>query len=155
MRTGRAPVAIVTDAFPDYRFEIGKGIVLRNGDDVTLIATGIMVQETLKAADMLEKQGIRARVIDMHTIKPIDRELIVKAARETGAIVTAEEHNILGGLGSAVAEVVCKEYLVPMEYVGVEDRFGHSGEAWELMAMYGLTPENIVEKAKKAIHRKK
>ncbi len=154
MRTGRPVVETVTDSVPDYKFEIGKGVVLAEGTDVTLIATGLMVQETLKAAELLKKDGISARMIDMHTIKPIDRELIVKAAKETGAIVTAEEHNIIGGLGSAVSEVICGEYLVPVERVGVEDKFGHSGDAWKVMEMYGLTLENIVHKAKKAIARK-
>ena len=127
---------------------------LVSGSDVTIIACGLMVQEALKAAKLLQEQGISARVIDMHTIKPIDREIIVKAARETDAIVTAEEHNIIGGLGGAVSEVVAAEYPVPVERVGVNDVFGHSAAADLLLEKYGLTPENIVEHAKKAIARK-
>lgn len=153
-RTGRPAVEPVTDSIPGYKFEIGKGIQLRDGSDVTLIACGLMVQETLKAADLLAAEGISARVIDMPTIKPIDREIIVKAANETGAIVTAEEHNIIGGLGSAVAEVLTDEALVPLQRVGVNDCFGHSGHPADLLVKYGLSPENIAANAKKAISRK-
>ena len=113
-----------------------------------------MVQEALKAQKLLEKEGIHARVIDMHTIKPIDREMIIKAAKETGAIVTVEEHNVIGGLGSAVAEVIVQTENVPMEFVGVQDKFGHSASPTVLLKHYGLCPENIAEKAKKAIDRK-
>ena len=113
-----------------------------------------MVQRTLKAADLLAAEGISARVIDMATIKPIDREIIVKAAKETGAIVTAEEHNIIGGLGSAVSEVLTDECLVPLQRVGVNDTFGHSGHPDDLLAHFGLTAENIAANAKKAIARK-
>lgn len=127
---------------------------LVDGKDVTIIACGLMVQEALKAQKLLEAEGISARVIDMHTIKPIDREIIVKAARETGAIVTAEEHNVVGGLGAAVSEVVVQTENVPMEFVGVEDKFGHSAAPKVLLEAYGLTPENIAAKAKKAISRK-
>lgn len=155
MRTGRPAVEVVTDKFSNYEFEIGKGIVLKDGTDVTLIATGLMVQESLKAAEQLEKENISAQVIDMHTIKPIDKKLIIESAKKTGAIVTAEEHNIIGGLGSAVAEVICDECPIPVECVGVNDEFGHSGEAWAVMKAYGLSPENIIEKAKRAIRRKK
>ena len=129
-------------------------MVLRDGSDVTLIACGLMVQETLKAADLLAAENISARVIDMHTIKPIDRELIIRSAKETGAIVTAEEHNIIGGLGSAVSEVLTDEIPVPLQRVGVNDTFGHSGHPFDLLAKYGLTPENIAANAKKAIARK-
>lgn len=153
-RTGRCKVESVTDSVQGYTFELGKGVELVSGSDVTIIACGLMVQEALKAAKLLKEQGISARVIDMHTIKPIDREIIVKAARETGAIVTAEEHNIIGGLGGAVSEVVAAEYPVPVERVGVNDVFGHSAAADLLLEKYGLTPENIVEHAKKAIARK-
>ena len=128
---------------------------LTDGSDVTIIACGLMVQEALKAEKQLAAEGIHARVIDMHTIKPIDKELILKAAKETGAIVTAEEHNVIGGLGSAVAEVLVSSEPVPMEFVGVEDTFGHSGSPKELLEKYGLTPEHIVECCKKAIGRKK
>ena len=113
-----------------------------------------MVQEALKAQKLLEAEGISARVIDMHTIKPIDRDIILKAAEETGAIVTAEEHNVIGGLGAAVAEVLVQNKRVPTEFVGVQDTFGHSASPAELLKHYGLTPENIAEKAKKAISRK-
>lgn len=153
-RTGRPAVECVTDQFDDYRFEIGKGVQLFDGKDVTIIACGLMVQEALKARKLLEAEGISARVIDMHTIKPIDRDIIVKAAKETGAIVTAEEHNIVGGLGAAVSEVVVRTENVPVEFVGVEDKFGHSAAPKVLLEAYGLTPENIAAKAKKAISRK-
>lgn len=153
-RTGRPAVECVTDAFADYKFEIGKGIQLIDGTDVTIIACGLMVQEALKAQKMLEAEKISARVIDMHTIKPIDQDMILKAAKETGAIVTAEEHNIIGGLGAAVSEVVVRTENVPVEFVGVEDVFGHSAAPKILLEKYGLTASNIVEKAKRAIARK-
>lgn len=154
MRTGRTALENVTASFPNYKFEIGKGVELVSGSDVSIIATGLLVQESLKAAALLEKDGIHARVIDIHTIKPIDRDIIMKAARETGAIVTAEEHNVTGGLGSAVCEVVCDSVLVPVVRVGVQDIFGRSGDAGELLKLYGLSPENIAEQAKVAISRK-
>ena len=155
LRTGRPGVDNVTGNMEGYHFEIGKGVTMTEGNDVTVIACGLMVQEALKAQKLLEAEGIHARVIDMHTIKPIDEELILKAAAETGAIVTAEEHNVIGGLGAMVAEVVVKNNPVPMEVVGVEDTFGHSGAPYDLLRMYGLTPEHIAESAKKAIARKK
>lgn len=154
LRTGRCAVESVTDTFDDYKFEIGKGIQLADGNDVTLIACGLMVQRALKAQKILESDGISARVIDMHTIKPIDREIILKAAKETGAIVTAEEHNVIGGLGSAVSEVLTSECPIPLERIGVNDVFGHSGHPDELLEKYGLTAEKIAEAAKKAIGRK-
>lgn len=154
LRTARSPVENVTPDFENYKFEIGKGIILKDGSDVTLIATGLMVQESLKAAKILEKEGIFAKVIDMHTIKPIDEELIIKVAEETGAIVTVENHNRYGGLGSAVAEVLVKQKPIPMEMVAVEDCFGHSGDTWKLLTKYGLNPEHIVEKAKACMARK-
>ena len=126
MRFGRYAVEVINDR-PDYKFELGKGVLLRDGKDVTIVATGIMVSMALEAAEKLKTEGIDARVINIHTIKPIDEEIIIKAARETGAIVTAEEHNVIGALGSAVAEVVCENCPVPMLRVGVEDRFGKSG----------------------------
>lgn len=153
-RTGRPAVEGVTEDFADYKFEIGKGITLVDGKDVTIIACGLMVQEALKAQKLLAEEGISARVIDMHTIKPIDRELIIKAAKETGAIVTCEEHNIIGGLGSAVAEVIVGTENVPVEFVGVQDCFGHSASPQILLDHYGLNPAAICEKAKKAIARK-
>ena len=152
MRTGRTALETVTDGFSNYKFEIGKGVTLVEGSDVTIIATGLMVQESLKAVELLKAEGISARLIDMHTIKPLDRELVIKAAKETGAIVTAEEHNIIGGLGSAVCEAICDECPIPV--VGVQDEFGRSGEAGALLKLYGLTPENVAEKAKLAISRK-
>lgn len=154
LRTGRDKLDCVTDFIADYHFEIGKGCQLKDGKDVTIIATGLMVQESIKALEILEKEGISARLIDMHTIKPIDKEIIIKAARETGAIVTAEEHNIIGGLGAAVAEVITESIPVPVERVGVEDVFGHSGQSGQLLKKYGLTPEHIAESAKKAYKRK-
>ena len=138
----------------DFKFEIGKGITLKDGTDVTIIANGLMVEMALEAAEALAKEGISARVIDMHTVKPIDKELVLKAANETGAIVTCEEHNIYGGLGSAVAECVCEGKPVPVMRVGTKDVFGKSGKPAELFELYGLTAENIVLKAKEAISLK-
>ncbi len=128
----------------DYRFEIGKGITLRDGKDVTIIATGLMVGEAVKAVKELEAQGIDARLIDMHTIKPLDRELVLKAARETGKIVTVEEHSVIGGLGEAVSSLLCEECPVPVKKIGVNDVFGHSGPAKDLLKEFGLSAENIV-----------
>ena len=152
IRLGRSGVPTITDA--DAPFVIGKGRVMRGGSDVTLIGCGMMVAKALEAADALAEEGVSAAVIDMSTIKPIDRELIVEWAKKTGAIVTAEEHNIIGGLGSAVAEVLVEEALVPMERVGIEDVFGESGTGGELVEKYRLTAEHIVEKAKRAMARK-
>ena len=152
IRLGRSGVPTITDA--DAPFVIGKGRVMREGSDVTLIGCGMMVAKALEAADALAEEGVSAAVIDMSTIKPIDRELIVEWAKKTGAIVTAEEHNIIGGLGSAVAEVLVEEALVPMERVGIEDVFGESGTGCELVEKYRLTAEHIVEKAKRAMARK-
>ena len=146
MRFGRLAVEDVNSA--DYKFELGKGVTLKDGDDVTIIATGLMVGEALKAADILAADGISARVINIHTIKPIDEEIIVKAAKETGAIVTVEEHCRMGGLGSAVCEVVCEKYPVPVKIIGT-DKFGSSGKPDVLLKAYGLTAENIVENVKK------
>ncbi len=148
LRFGRLAVPVVT---PDEPFVIGKGQTLREGSDVTIIATGLMVNEALMAADALAEEGINARVINMATIKPIDRDIIIKAAAETGAIVTAEEHSIIGGLGSAVAEVVAETKPVPVVRVGVEDTFGQSGPAVELLKLYGLSAENVAEKVKAAL----
>ncbi len=154
MRTGRTALETVTDGFSNYKFEIGKGVTLVEGSDVTIIATGLMVQESLKAVELLKAEGISARLIDMHTIKPLDRELVIKAAKETGAIVTAEEHNIIGGLGSAVCEAICDECPIPVVRVGVQDEFGRSGEAGALLKLYRLTPEDVTKKAKLAISKK-
>ena len=155
MRLGRMPVETVTDAVPGYRFELGKGAVLRDGTDVTIIATGMNVQMALKAAELLAAEGISARVIDMHTIKPLDEELVLKAAKETGCIVTSEEANVLGGLGAAVAEYLSENDPVPVVRHGVNDEFGRSGKAPLVLEAYGITPEGIAEKAKKAIALKK
>ncbi|MBR5708837.1 MAG: transketolase family protein [Oscillospiraceae bacterium] len=139
---------------PGSTFEIGKGNLLRNGTDVTIIASGIMVAEALKAASALESDGVSARVVDMFTWKPIDVELIADCAEKTGAIVTAENHNIYGGLGAAVSEAVVRSCPVPMEFVGVTDRFGQVGTEDFLRVEYGLTAENIAAAAKRAIERK-
>ena len=139
----------------DYHFEIGKGVELVNGTDVTIIATGLMVGEALKAQQMLATEGVSARVINMATIKPIDADIIRKAAAETGAIVTAEEHNVIGGMGSAVAEVVCESTPVPVVRVGVQDAFGKSGPAKELLKVFGLDAEHIAEAAHRAVSLKK
>ncbi len=152
LRFGRLAVPVVNGS--DYHFELGKGVTLKDGSDVTIVATGLMVNEALKAAETLAAEGIHVRVINIHTIKPLDEELIIKAAKETGAIVTAEEHNIIGGLGGAVAELLAERCPTPMVRVGVNDEFGTSGPALELLAMYGLNAENIAAKAKEAIAKK-
>ena len=154
MRFGRLAVENFNDK-DTYKFELGKGIQLRDGNDVTIIATGLMVGEARKAADMLTEKGISARVINMHTIKPIDKDIICKAAKETGVIVTAEEHSVIGGLGSAVADVVTECCPVPVVKVGVNDVFGHSGPAVDLLKEFGLCAENIAEKAEAAVKLKK
>lgn len=153
LRLGRLPVDIVND-FEGYRFEIGKSVELRDGMDATIIATGLMVPDALKAADMLKTEGKSVRVINMHTIKPIDKEAVLRAARETGCIITAEEHNVLGGLGSAVAEVTSDICPVPVHYVGVKDVFGRSGNALELLKIYNLTAEDIAASVRQAIAQK-
>lgn len=152
MRFGRYACPILNAE--DYKFELGKGVCLAQGSDVTLVATGLMVSIALEARELLAKEGISARVVNIHTIKPIDKDIIVKAARETGALVTAEEHNIYGGLGSAVAEVLVENCPVPMARVGVEDTFGRSGTVPALLEYYGLTAENMAKKAKEVIERK-
>lgn len=141
VRLGRAAVPGIYEA--DSKVEIGKGMCVREGSDYTVIATGIMVNEAMIAAEALEKEGISLRVIDMHTIKPIDKEIIIKAAQETKGIVTAEEHTVLGGLGSAVAEVVVQNCMTKMAFVGLQDTFGESGKPAELMVKYGLTADAI------------
>ena len=153
VRLGRMAVSRVNDE-ANYNFVIGKGITLAEGNDVAIIATGIMVEAALEAKEELAKEGINARVINIHTIKPIDEELIIKAAKETGVIVTAEEHSIIGGLGSAVAEVVSEKCPVPVLRVGVKDTFGESGKPNELLEKYGLTSNNIVNKVKEVIKLK-
>lgn len=143
VRLGRAAVPVFYDETADV--ELGKGNVLRAGKDVTVIATGIMVSEAMEAASQLETEGVDVRVIDMHTIKPLDEELIVKAAEETGKIVTAEEHSVIGGLGSAVAEVLCRKCPAKMAMVGQQDTYGESGKPDELKEKYGMTAADIVE----------
>lgn len=150
MRFGRLAAPIFNDA-ATYKFEVGKGIQLKDGKDVTIIATGLMVSEALEAAKALKEQGVDARVINIHTIKPIDRDIIVKAAKETGRIITVEEHSVIGGLGSAVADVVTEECPVPVIKIGVKDVFGHSGPAVDLLKEFGLCAENIVAVTKAAL----
>ena len=152
MRFGRLAVPRINSE--DYKFELGKGVLLKDGKDVTIVASGLMVNEALIAAETLKAEGIDARVINIHTIKPIDKDILIAAAKETGAIVTAEEHSIIGGLGSAVSEALAEEYPVPVVKLGVNDTFGKSGPALELLKMFGLDAENIVIKAKKAIELK-
>ncbi|UCE80316.1 MAG: transketolase family protein [Methanobacteriota archaeon] len=153
VRIGRADVPTVTDK--DSPFDLDKASIMRTGDDVTLIGCGIMVSKCLEAAEELAKHGIDARVINLHTIKPLDEKIIVKAARETGAVVTAEEHSVMMGMGSAVAMCLVENFHVPMKRVGIPDVFGESGGCDELMERYGLTMENIVEAAHDVLKRKK
>ena len=154
LRFGRLAVPVVNDE-ENYSFEIGKGITLREGKDVTIIANGLLVCEALKAAEELAAEGIDARVINIHTIKPLDTGLVVKAARETGLIVTAEEHNIIGGLGEAVCAAVAEECPVPVKRVGVNDEFGHSGPAAKLLEQFGLCASNIAAVTREAYKRHK
>lgn len=153
MRTSRAPLPIITKE--EDHFVIGKANVMRAGNDATVIACGVMVSESLSAAEKLKTEGIDLKVVNMHTIKPIDVQMIINSAKETGAIVTAEEHQMAGGLGSAVAEVLAQHCPCPMEMVGVKDSFGESGTPAQLMAYYGLKDVNIMAAVKKAISRKK
>lgn len=150
MRFGRLAVPIYNDE-KTYKFEVGKGITLKDGKDITIIATGLMVAEAMEAGKALHEQGVDARIINIHTIKPIDRDIIIKAAKETGKIVTIEEHSVIGGLGSAVGDVVLEECPVPVIKIGVKDEFGHSGPAKELLKEYGLSAENIVNTVKGAL----
>lgn len=152
IRLGRLAVESVHNN-DDYRFELGKGITLRDGKDITIIATGLLVQEAVKAAKSLEEAGIDARVIDIHTIKPLDQELVLKAAKETGRIVVAEEHNIIGGLGEAVASYLSEVYPTPVTKIGVNDTFGHSGPAVDLLKEFGLSAENIEATVKRVLDK--
>ena len=150
MRFGRLAVPVFND--PDtYKFELGKGIQLRPGKDITIVATGLMVNEAVEASKILAEQGIDARIINIHTIKPIDRDIIIKAAKETGKIITVEEHSVIGGLGSAVSDVVTETAPVPVIKIGIQDVFGHSGPAPLLLKEFGLSAENIVKVAKEAL----
>ncbi len=152
MRFGRLAVPRIFDE--DYKFEIGKAVTLKEGTDVTIIATGLMVNEAIQACEILENEGISAELINIHTIKPLDKDAIIKSAKKTGCIVTAEEHNIIGGLGDAVCDAVCSEYPVPVVKVGVNDTFGKSGPALQLLSEFNLDADNIYIKAKEAISRK-
>ena len=154
LRLARPATEIITDEIPGYSFELGKGATLRGGKDVTIIATGIMVPQAMKAAEALENDGISARVIDMHTIKPLDAELVVKAAKETGCIVTAEEHSVIGGLGSAVCELLSEVCPTPVLRLGVNDEFGRSGKAAEVLDYFGLNAEGVAAKAREAVRLK-
>ena len=155
LRFGRFAVPdLSSELVPNYKFELGKGVLYRSGKDVTIVATGFMVHLAYEAADMLKEEGIDAGVINIHTIKPLDTELILSEVKKSGAVVTCEEHNIIGGLGSAVCEALCAEYPVPVIRVGVEDKFGKSGKVPPLLEEYGLTAKNIADKAKKAISMK-
>lgn len=151
LRFGRLAVPVINDT-PDYKFEIGKGVTLREGKDITIVASGLPVSEAVKAAEELAEEGIDARVINIHTIKPIDKELLEQAAAETGKLVTVEEHSIIGGLGDAVTEAI-RENPVPVYKIGINDEFGHSGPATKLIDIYGLTAPNIKATVKKALSK--
>lgn len=150
VRLGRSGVPVINDN-SEYKFEIGKAITLREGKDAVVIATGIMVDAALEAYNTLSEEGIKVKVINIHTIKPIDKEAIIKAARETGVVITAEEHSIIGGLGSAVCEVLSENQPTPVVRVGVKDTFGESGKPAELLKAYGLTADDIVKAVKKGL----
>lgn len=147
IRFGRAAVPVINDR-PDYKFEMGKGVLLREGSDLTIIANGICVSEALEAAEKLAAEGVSAEVINIHTIKPLDTELVIKSAKKTGKVVTVEEHSIIGGLGSAVCDVLCAEYPVPVKKLGMQDVFGESGAANELVKKYKLDAEGIYQDIK-------
>ena len=147
LRFGRLAVPVINDT-PDYKFELGKGVVLREGKDVTIIATGLPVSECLAAADKLAADGIDAKVINIHTIKPLDEDLVVKASKETGKVVTVEEHSVIGGLGSAVCDVLSEKCPTQVMKIGINDTFGESGPAVELIKKYGLDADSIYEKVK-------
>ncbi|MBQ2944506.1 MAG: transketolase family protein [Ruminococcus sp.] len=153
IRLGRLAI----DSFNDpatYKFELGKGITMHEGNEITVIATGLVVNEARKAVETLEKEGHSVRLINIHTIKPIDRDIVIKAANETGRIITIEEHNVIGGLGDAVCDVVTSECPVPVRKVGVYDRFGYSGPAWELLEKFGLTETGIAEVIREELAKK-
>ena len=150
LRFGRLAAPVFNDK-ETYKFEMGKGITLREGDDITIIATGLMVSEAVAASDELKKEGINAGVINIHTIKPLDKELICRAAEDSGILMTVEEHSVIGGLGSAVAEAVTECYPVPVIKIGVNDEYGHSGPAADLLKEFGLCKDNIIAQVKKAL----
>lgn len=155
LRFGRYAVPNITAEIPNYKFELGKGVKYTDGKDVTIVATGLMVAFAMEAEEALRAEGINATVINIHTIKPLDKDILIEAAKATGAVVTCEEHNIIGGLGSAVCEALSEGCPVPVVRVGVRDKYGRSGKVPELLEMYGLTPKHIAEAAKKAISLKK
>lgn len=150
LRFGRLAAPVFNDA-ATYKFEMGKGITLRDGKDVTIVATGILVGEAIKAGELLEADGIDARIINIHTIKPIDKELMLKASRETGRILTCEEHSVIGGLGAAVMEAIAEEAPCKVSRLGVNDQYGHSGPGAKLLGEYGFTAENIAARAKEML----
>ena len=155
LRFGRFAVPNIVKEVPGYKFELGKGVMMREGKDVTIAATGFMVHVALEAAEALAEEGISAEVINIHTIKPLDTELIAASAKKTGCVVTCEEHSVIGGFGAAVCESLSELYPVPVLRIGVEDKYGRSGKVPPLLEMYGLTKENVIEKAKRAISLKK
>lgn len=152
VRLGRLAIPIINDS-PDYKFEIGKGLTLKDGDDITIVATGLMVSKALEAAEELEKEDVHARVINIHTIKPLDNDLIIKAAKETKNIITVEEHSVIGGLGSAVCDCLSENYPTKVVKIGVNDCFGESGPAVELLEKYGLSASNIVKTVKETLSK--
>ncbi len=152
MRFGRLATPVFNDR-ETYKFELGKGVKIRDGKDITIIATGLMVNEAIEAAKTLESEGIDARVINIHTIKPIDKDIIIEAAKETGSVVTVEEHSVIGGLGSAVCDVLAESYPVKVTKIGVNDVFGHSGPAVDLLKEFGLCADNIVDTVKKTLEK--
>ncbi len=153
LRLGRAPAPMLTKESDP--FTIGKAVVMRPGNDLTIVACGLMVQHSLEAAELLNQEGIQARVINLHTIKPIDAEALIEAAKATGAILTVEEHTVLGGLGGAVAEVIVQKHPVPMQFVGIQDRFGTSGDPVELLKYFRLMPSDIAAAARELLQRKR
>ena len=153
IRLGRLAIPSFNDP-QTYKFELGKGITLHEGDDITVIATGLPVNEAKKAAENLEKEGINVRLINIHTIKPIDKDIIIKAAKETGRIITIEEHNVVGGLADAVCEVTSAQCPVPVRRIGVNDEFGYSGPAHELLSIFGFTAENFEKVIKEELAKK-
>ena len=152
IRFGRAAVPVINDV-PDYQFEIGKGVLLREGTDVTIVATGICVSASLEAAELLAAEGINAEVINIHTIKPLDEELVIASAKKTGKVVTAEEHSVIGGLGSAVCDALCAKAPTPVFKIGMNDIFGESGSAAALVEKYGLDAKGIYEKVKAFVQK--
>ena len=152
LRFGRAPVPVIND-HADYKFELGKGVVLKEGTDVTIVATGILVSAALEAAEMLEKEGVSAEVINIHTIKPLDEEVVLASAKKTGKVVTAEEHSVIGGLGSAVCECLSEKYPVPVKRIGVYDEFGESGSAAALIEKYGFDGKGVYASVKEFLSK--